>query len=85
MWTDGLIGAYSVADTGAFVLEAFRNPTAWLNEDMNVQSETFTPRQLVQCIREVSGKQVKLVETTREAFESLKDTKELYTYELWSK
>lgn len=28
--TDGPIGGYSVADTGAYVLEAFKHPEDWI-------------------------------------------------------
>ena len=30
VWSDGKLGLYSVADTGAFVLAAFKEPQAWI-------------------------------------------------------
>ena len=32
MITDGPIGGYSVAETGAYVLEAFKKPQEWIGE-----------------------------------------------------
>jgi hypothetical protein len=82
-WSDGPIGAYSVADTGAFVLEALKHPETWLDKDLRIQADIFTPREYVRCVNEVSGKEVRLVEVTREAFLAMKDLKEYY--ELWGK
>lgn len=32
MWTDGPLGAFSVAETGAYVLTAFKNPAEWIGQ-----------------------------------------------------
>ncbi|KAL5500814.1 hypothetical protein ACEPAH_9201 [Sanghuangporus vaninii] len=53
MLTDGPIGGYSVAETGAYVLEAFKKPQEWIGKDMRVISDIFTPRQFVQALSEV--------------------------------
>lgn len=32
MWTDGPLGAFSVAETGTYVLTAFKNPQEWIGQ-----------------------------------------------------
>ena len=32
MWSDGLTGGFSVAESGAYVLEAFKKPQEWIGE-----------------------------------------------------
>ena len=72
---------------GAFVLAILKNRSAWLDKDMVVQASTFTAREYAQCVREVSGREVRLVEVSRETFEKNKEllVKDVPTYEIWAK
>ncbi|OCB89796.1 NmrA-domain-containing protein [Sanghuangporus baumii] len=81
MLTDGPIGGYSVAETGAYVLEAFKKPQEWIGKDMRVISDIFTPRQFAQALSEVLRKEIELVETNSERFHAQK----VGDYELWAK
>lgn len=79
-----LVIAY-IGRLGAFVLEAFKHPETWIGKDFRVQSDVFTPREFVKCISDTSGTQIEYVETTREAFNGLRDVKDTITHELWAK
>lgn len=79
--TDGPIGGYSVADTGAYVRVAFKDPAKWIGKDIRIVSDVYTPREFVDIVSDVTGRKVKLVETTRERFVSAKPIME----ELWNK
>jgi len=72
LWTDGPIGAYSVIDTGAYVLAIFKDPTTWLGKDFMSIAEVITPRQLVKYIEELSGKKIDLKEKSEQDFENVK-------------
>lgn len=52
-----------------------------LGKDIRVISDVYTPRQLVQSLREILGKEIELVETDQARFNSQKAT----NYELWAK
>ncbi|EJC99553.1 NAD-binding protein [Fomitiporia mediterranea MF3/22] len=81
MWTDGPLGGYSVTETGAYALAAFKNPNEWIGKDIRVLSQVITPRQFVQAVRDVTGKDVEIVEIDRPKFNETKES----NYELWSK
>lgn len=36
MWTDGPLGAFSVAETGIYVLTAIKNPQEWVGQLQNL-------------------------------------------------
>ncbi|KAH8109509.1 NmrA-domain-containing protein [Phellopilus nigrolimitatus] len=67
--TDGPIGGYCVSETGAYVLEAFKNPGEWIGKDIRILSEIFTPRSFVQTVSEVTGRKIELRETVKEGFD----------------
>ena len=48
-------------------------------------SDTFTPRQWVQALREVLQKDIELKEIDRETFLSLKNKQDARSYEYWAK
>ncbi|TDL19695.1 NAD-binding protein [Rickenella mellea] len=86
MLSDGPLGMYAVEDTGAWVLEAFKNPTEWVGKDIRVIAEVVTPRAAAKTLSDILGKPVKLAEVNEEAFESTKDIpqlKELYYNNKW--
>jgi len=68
LWSDGLIPGYAVADTGAYVLAAFKDPGRWIGKDIKILTEIFTPRQLVALVEELSGKKIELKEISYESF-----------------
>ncbi|KAI5121379.1 hypothetical protein M0805_001192 [Coniferiporia weirii] len=74
MWTDGPLGAFSVAETGAYVLAALKDPEQWIGNDIRLLSEIITPRQYVETLRKVSGAEINLVETSKEDFFGLRET-----------
>ena len=63
--------------------------TAWLcgiatiivGKDLLIQGELYTPREFVDIVRKVTGRDITYVETTRERFESMKTV----IPELWNK
>jgi len=73
MASDGPIGAYAAGETGAYVVEALKNPGKWINSDLRVMNEIFTPRQFVTIFAEESGKKVELKEIDMQTFEATKD------------
>lgn len=70
--TDASFAVYSAAETGAWVLAAFKNPEEWLNKDMRITSEFLSTRDIAKTITEVSGKTVHVQEVTPEQFEAFK-------------
>ncbi|KAI5116408.1 hypothetical protein M0805_006226 [Coniferiporia weirii] len=78
--TDGPVGGYSVGETGAYVLEALKKPTEWIGRDMRILSDIFTPRQFVETVREITGRDIELKETDRETFVGAKSGME----DIWS-
>ncbi|KAI5117652.1 hypothetical protein M0805_001307 [Coniferiporia weirii] len=82
--TDGPIGGYSVGETGAYVLEALKKPEEWIGKDIRILNDIFTPREFVQAVREVMGRDVLLKETDRERFTSVKnDMEDLWCNNEW--
>jgi len=71
--TDGTIGGFAVADTGAWVLESFRKPGEWIGKDLRIISEVITARSVVKTLSELSGKKIKLREISPQAFEDMKE------------
>ncbi|KAF8587069.1 NAD(P)-binding protein [Ramaria rubella] len=57
------IAVYSAAETGAWVLAAFKNPEQWIGKEMRVASEFISARDMVKVITEYSGKTIRLSET----------------------
>jgi len=78
--SDGPIGGYSVTDTGGYALAAFKDPKTWLGKDMRVLPVVYTPREYVKVVKEVTGREIELVETSRERFNGMKSAME----ELWN-
>lgn len=78
--TDGPIAGYSVAETGAYVLEAFKKPQEWIGKDLRIASDIFTPRQFVKAVMEITGNPIQLHETDRARFKTSKEIIE----ELWA-
>ncbi|KAH8113593.1 NmrA-domain-containing protein [Phellopilus nigrolimitatus] len=74
LWTDGPLGAFSVAETGAYVLAAFKNPKEWIGNDIRLLSEIINPRGFVETLRRVSGADVELIETSKADFDGLEET-----------
>ncbi|TDL21423.1 NAD(P)-binding protein [Rickenella mellea] len=85
-WSDGPLGAYSVEDTGAFVLHAFKNPNEWIGKDIPLIAEIITARSIVKTFSEVLGKPIKLIEVSKEDFENaqhIPQLQELYRNNKW--
>ncbi|EJD00672.1 NmrA-domain-containing protein [Fomitiporia mediterranea MF3/22] len=79
-WTDGPIGGYSAAETGAYVLEALKKPKEWIGKDLRVVSDVFTPRQFITAVSEVTGQEIAIREYDREKFNESR----AYSEELWA-
>ncbi|EJD00673.1 NmrA-domain-containing protein [Fomitiporia mediterranea MF3/22] len=79
-WTDGPIGGYSVAETGAYVLEAFKKPKEWIGKDLRVLSDVFTPRQFVKALSDITGKEIVIREYNREKFNESRASENFYKY-----
>jgi len=52
---DASIPAYAVADTGAFVLEAFNNPDKWMGKTLVAISEHIPMNEIVSTFSKVTG------------------------------
>ncbi|KAI5118503.1 hypothetical protein M0805_004003 [Coniferiporia weirii] len=50
--TDGPIGGFSVHEIGAYALAAFKHPHKWLDKDMYIPPDIFTPRMFVAALNE---------------------------------
>ena len=61
----------------------FRHSLGTLGKEMRILTDLYTPREFVKICQEESGKTVKLIDTSREAFEQTQHVKELH--EIWSK
>jgi len=53
--SDSTIPAYSVADTGAFVLEAFSHPDKWIGKTLAAISEHISMNQIASTFSRVTG------------------------------
>jgi len=75
LWTDGPIPGYAVADTGAYVLAAFKEPEKWIGRDIKVFAEIFTPRQYVDALKEFAprGVEIAFKEKSFEEFDQVKN------------
>ncbi|KLO09041.1 NmrA-like protein [Schizopora paradoxa] len=73
LWSDGPIPGYAVADTGAWVLAAFKDPSRFVGQDIKIITEIFTPRQFVALVEEIGGKKIEMKETSYEKFDEMKN------------
>jgi len=75
LWADGPVPGYSVSDTGAYVLAAFKEPEKWIGRDIKAAAEIFTPRQFVAILKEFapSGVEIDFKEKSFEEFDQSKN------------
>jgi len=67
--SDGPIPMYAVNETGAYVLEAFKKPESWIGKDMRIVHDIVTAQKFFEALKEISGKNIKYVEISVEAFD----------------
>ncbi|ELR24657.1 NmrAlike family protein [Acanthamoeba castellanii str. Neff] len=75
---------FSVADSGAFVVEALNYPDLYLGKQMRVASESLTARQMAATFERVTGVATRAEEVDHEAFQrSFPGAEELYLNLKW--
>ncbi|KAL5528846.1 hypothetical protein ACEPAG_4820 [Sanghuangporus baumii] len=69
--SDGPLGGFSVEETGAYVLEAFKDPKKWIDKNLYIPPDVFTPREFVNALNEALGgkAEVELKEIDEETFD----------------
>ncbi|OCB91357.1 NmrA-domain-containing protein [Sanghuangporus baumii] len=68
--SDGPLGGFSVTETGAYVLEAFKDPKKWIDKNLYIPPDVFTPREFVNALNEILGGKavIELKEVDEETF-----------------
>lgn len=59
----------------------------YIGNDMRIGAEIITPRQFVQTLQSISGKEIELKEVTKDAFYSLQEISKTQPFlkEVWPK